>query len=82
MMAHPEFYKKDAEGKIHPPYPDWTDVAELDYGNADLRRYMTDMLVHWANDFGVDGFRCDTAFTVPSFDEFMRRIMPGDDWKQ
>jgi hypothetical protein len=24
----------------------------------------------------------DTAFTVPMFDEFMRRIMPGDDWKQ
>jgi len=23
----------------------------------------------------------DTAFTVPLFDEFMRRIMPGDDWK-
>jgi hypothetical protein len=23
----------------------------------------------------------DTAFTVPLFDEFMRRIMPSDDWK-
>jgi hypothetical protein len=23
----------------------------------------------------------DTAFTVPLFDEFMRRIMPGQDWK-
>lgn len=23
----------------------------------------------------------DTAFTVPLFDEFMRRTMPGDDWK-
>ncbi|MCW5620819.1 MAG: ATP-binding protein [Burkholderiales bacterium] len=23
----------------------------------------------------------DTAFTVPLFDEFMRRIMPGEDWK-
>ena len=23
----------------------------------------------------------DTAFTVPMFDEFMRRIMPGNDWK-
>lgn len=22
----------------------------------------------------------DTAFTVPLFDEFMHRIMPGDDW--
>lgn len=24
----------------------------------------------------------DTAFTVPLFDEFMRRIMPGDDWQK
>ena len=24
----------------------------------------------------------DTAFTVPLFDEFMIRMMPGDDWKQ
>ena len=23
----------------------------------------------------------DTAFTVPLFDEFMKRIMPGNDWK-
>jgi hypothetical protein len=24
----------------------------------------------------------DTAFTVPLFDQFMHRIIPGDDWKQ
>lgn len=24
----------------------------------------------------------DTAFTVPLFDEFMKRIMPGNDWRQ
>ena len=23
----------------------------------------------------------DTAFTVPLFDEFMMRVMPGNDWK-
>ena len=23
----------------------------------------------------------DTAFTVPLFDQFMRRIMPGGDWR-
>jgi hypothetical protein len=23
----------------------------------------------------------DTAFTVPMFDQFMIRIMPGDDWR-
>jgi hypothetical protein len=24
----------------------------------------------------------DTAFTVPLFDEFMRRVMPGDEWRK
>lgn len=24
----------------------------------------------------------DTAFTVPQFDEFMRRVMPGDHWRE
>ena len=28
----------------------------------------------WSPNYG------DTAFTVPLFDEFMQRIMPGDDW--
>jgi hypothetical protein len=23
----------------------------------------------------------DTAYTVPMFDEFMKRIMPGADWR-
>jgi len=25
--------------------------------------------------------RGDTAFTVPMFDEFMKRVMPGDSWR-
>lgn len=65
LMAHPEFYTKDAKGQMHPPYPDWTDVAELNYANPDLRRYMIDMMKYWLRDYGVDGFRCDTAYTVP-----------------
>jgi len=65
MMEHPEYYTRDSSGNIHPPYPGWTDVAELNYADAGLRRYMIDLLTYWARDFGVDGFRCDTAFTVP-----------------
>lgn len=65
MMEHPEFYQKGANGQIRSPNPDWTDVAELNYGNPSLRSYMTDIMKHWVREFGVDGFRCDTAFTVP-----------------
>jgi hypothetical protein len=24
---------------------------------------------------------CDTAFTVPMFDAFMKRTVPGNDWR-
>jgi glycosidase len=65
LMAHPEFYRKDASGRINPPNPDWTDVAELNYGNPELRQYMIEMMKYWVRDFGVDGFRCDLAYTVP-----------------
>lgn len=66
MMKHPEFYKKDAQGKVIPPNPDWEDVAGLDYRNPQLRSYMTDMLKYWLKDFDLDGFRCDVAGEVPT----------------
>lgn len=65
LLQHPEFYKRDAKGNITYPY-DWYDIAALDYRNAQLRRYMTDMLKHWIREFDLDGFRCDVAGEVPT----------------
>lgn len=66
LMAHPEFYRHDANGKIIPPVPEWTDVAGLNYQNPALRQYMITMLEYWIKEFDVDGFRCDTAAMVPT----------------
>jgi cyclomaltodextrinase len=65
MMAHPDFYKNDAQGHITYPH-DWTDVAWLDYSNPKLRQYMLDMLVYWIKDFDLDGYRCDAASELPT----------------
>jgi cyclomaltodextrinase len=65
MMKTPEFYERDAQGHITYPH-DWSDVAELNYKNPDLRRYMTDMLKYWVREFDLDGFRCDVAEEVPT----------------
>ena len=65
LMKHPEFYKHDAKGNITYPY-DWYDIAALNYGNQELRRYMTDMLKYWIREFDLDGFRCDVAGEVPT----------------
>jgi glycosidase len=65
LMAHPNFYKKDENGHIIAPRPEWADVAALNYDNPELRRYMMDMMKYWVKEYGVDGFRCDVAYTVP-----------------
>jgi len=81
LMKHPEFYKRDAKGNITYPY-DWYDIAALNYGNQQLRRYMIDMLTYWIREFDLDGFRCDVAAEVPTdFWESARveleKIKPG-----
>lgn len=74
ISKHPEWYTKDAAGRIVPPNPDWVDVADLDYSNPALRRYMTDMMVRWLREYRVDGFRCDYASGVPT--DFWKSLRP------
>jgi glycosidase len=66
ITDHPEWYVKDDDGKIIPPNPDWSDVADLDYSEVGLRTYMSDMMTWWVKDVGIDGFRCDVAEMVPT----------------
>jgi glycosidase len=82
ISKYPDWYTRDATGKIVPPNPDWVDVADLDYSSSALRRYMSEMMVRWLRDYGVDGFRCDYASGVPTdFWESLRpqldRVRPG-----
>ncbi len=85
MMKNKAWYSQDKNGNIIPPVPDWADVADLNYDNPDLRKYMTEMLVSWIRDYDLDGFRCDVAFFVPTdFWENARRevdkIKPNTLW--
>jgi len=68
LMQHPEYYKRDANGKVIPPVPEWTDVAGLNYENPQLCQAMIAMLKHWIDPktFDLDGFRCDVASMVPT----------------
>jgi glycosidase len=82
IRSHPEWYTHDASGQIVPPNPDWVDVADLDWSKPALRRYMTEMMVRWLRDYGIDGFRADYASGVPTdFWEAVRpeldRVRPG-----
>ena len=68
VTEHPDWYTHDAETDtiIHPRPWDWLDVADLNYDNREMRRAMTDAMLFWVKEVGVDGFRCDVADGVPA----------------
>ena len=67
-----DWYVRDSLGRTVTQY-DWTDIAELNYDNADMREEMRSCMRFWL-DKGVDGFRCDMACEVPM--DFWRETLP------
>ena len=47
IKEHPEWYTRNKKGHIISPIADWDDVADLNYENKELRRYMTDMMIYY-----------------------------------
>jgi alpha-amylase len=81
ITEHPDFYTRDKDGQIIDPIDPktgeswgWTDVADLNYDNPDLRKAMTEDLLFWLREVGVDGFRCDVASEVP--DDYWSEAIP------
>ncbi|HEY4079962.1 MAG TPA: alpha-amylase family glycosyl hydrolase [Burkholderiaceae bacterium] len=66
VQQHPDWYARDEHGRFHPtPWYDWDDIIDLDYDKPALRRYMTESLLYWVREFGVDGYRVDAAGLMP-----------------
>ena len=66
ITDHPDWYTHDASGKIIPPVADWSDVADLNYNNKDMRAAMIDAMKFWVKECDIDGYRCDVAMEVPT----------------
>ncbi|MES2864475.1 MAG: alpha-amylase family glycosyl hydrolase [Bacteroidota bacterium] len=81
IKEHPEYYTKNEKGEIIDPInPEtgktwgWTDVADLNYDNQNLRAAMTSDMKYWIQKEGIDGFRCDVAGNVPT--DFWQQAIP------
>lgn len=81
IKEHPEYYTKNEKGEIIDPInPEtgktwgWTDVADLNYDNQNLRKEMTADMKFWIQKEGIDGFRCDVAGNVPT--DFWQQAIP------
>ncbi|HEX2092598.1 MAG TPA: alpha-amylase family glycosyl hydrolase [Longimicrobiaceae bacterium] len=70
-VEHRDWYTLRPDGTISNPLDqqgketDWTDVAELNYGNTRMRRAMLAEMRWWIDSMKVDGFRADVAWGVP-----------------
>lgn len=68
-----DWYVRDEQGNTIVQY-DWTDIAKLNYDNADMRAEMEKCMRFWM-ERGIDGFRCDMACEMP-FD-FWKSVIPS-----
>jgi cyclomaltodextrinase len=69
------FYDRTPNGEpTH--YFDWTHLPNLNYGNPQVRRMITEAFSFWIREYDVDGFRVDAAWGV-------KRRRPGywRDWR-
>jgi glycosidase len=72
VSEHPDWYTHDSTGKITDPIGadgkswGWTDVADLNYDNKDMRAAMIESMKFWVDECNLDGFRCDVAMEVPT----------------
>lgn len=65
IVEHEEWYTR-INDSIIAPVADWTDVADLDYEQPGLRRYMIESMKFWVKEADIDGYRCDVAAMVPT----------------
>ncbi len=78
MKENKDFYTQNEKGEVIDPVDPntgksngWTDVADLNYDNPEMRKTMIEDLSFWVKEIDVDGFRMDVAYLVPN-----------DFWKQ
>jgi len=73
-ITNKSWYTQDANGNIiSPAGTNWTDVADLNYNNSDMRIAMIRAMKFWTLTANIDGFRCDAADYIP-FDFWAQAI--------
>jgi len=72
IEEHDDYYLKNSKGEITDPINyqtgqsyGWTDVADLNYNNMEMREAMRQAMRYWVKECDIDGFRIDQAYAVP-----------------
>lgn len=87
LKEHKEYYTQDENGNVIDPIDPgtgkswgWTDVADLNYDNKEMRAAMIDDMLMWVKEKGTDGFRFDVAHNVPNdfWEDVKTQILNAD----
>ena len=72
IKEHSDYYLKNRKGEIIDPIDfrtgksfGWTDVADLNYDNMEMREALRQAMVYWVKETHIDGYRIDQAYAVP-----------------
>ncbi len=65
ITENPDWYTQEDGVIVSPPGTDWTDVADLNFDNQQMRQAMITAMKYWVEEFDVDGYRADVAHSVP-----------------
>ena len=72
IKENSDYYLKNRKGEIIDPIDfrtgksfGWTDVADLNYKNMQMREVLRKAMVYWVEETNIDGYRIDQAYAVP-----------------
>ncbi len=63
-LSNKSWYQQDSVGNVISP-KGWSDVAQLNFKNNDMRKAMIKSMKYWVYTVNCDGFRCDYADGPP-----------------
>lgn len=72
IKEHSDYYLKNRKGEIIDPVDfrtgksfGWTDVADLNYNNLEMRETLREAMIYWVEEANIDGYRIDQAYAIP-----------------
>ncbi len=73
LTDHKDWYTQNEKGEVVDPINQetgeswgWTDVADLNFDNQEMRKAMINDMLFWIKEHNIDGFRADAAHSVPT----------------
>ena len=72
IKEHSDYYAKNRKGQIIDPIDfrtgksfGWTDVADLNFNNMEMREDLRQAMIYWVKEANIDGYRIDQAYDIP-----------------